>query len=176
MDSPVIVDAQPARLQKALEKAAESGVDLAIIDTPARSEQSALAAAKLADLVIIPCRPQIYDMETIPNSREIISLAGGKPALVVLNAVPPRQTRQQEALEAIQGMGMPVSPFMLGSRTAFGDSAAMGRSVLEYDPSGKAAEEVREVYKYIISIIDKSQIGEVANDSKAKARSRRRVG
>lgn len=176
MDSPVIVDAQPARLQRALEKAAESGVDLAIIDTPARSEQSALAAAKLADLVIIPCRPQIYDMETIPNSREIISLAGGKPALVVLNAVPPRQARQQEALEAIQGMGILVSPFMLGSRTAFGDSAAMGRSVLEYDPSGKAAEEVREVYKYIISIVEKSQIGEVDDESKAKTRSRRRVG
>lgn len=176
MDAPIIVDAQPARLQKALEKAAESGVDLAIIDTPARSEQSALAAAKLADLIIIPCRPQIYDMETIPNSREIISLAGGKPALVVLNAVPPRQARQQEALEAIQGMGLPVSPFMLGSRSAFGDSAAMGRSVLEYDPSGKAAEEVREVYKYIISIVEKSQTGEVDNEPKAKAQSRRRVG
>jgi chromosome partitioning protein len=175
LDAPVIVDAQPARLQRALDKAAESGVDLAIIDTPARSEQSALAAAKLADLIVIPCRPQIYDMETIPNSREIVSLAGGKPAIVVLNAVPPRQARQQEAIDAIKGLGMPVSPFMLGSRTAFGDSAAMGRSVLEYDPSGKAAEEVNKVYLYISSILDTLHKGEVDNEPNAKTKSRRRA-
>ena len=29
-------------------------MDFAVIDTPARSEQSALAAAKVADLVLIP--------------------------------------------------------------------------------------------------------------------------
>ena len=63
-DTPIVVDAQPARLSKALEKAMQGGVNLAIIDTPARSEQTALAAAKSANLIIIPCRPQIYDLET----------------------------------------------------------------------------------------------------------------
>ena len=66
-DTPIVVDAQPTRLPKALEKARQGGVDLAIIDTSARSEQSALAAAKSANLIIIPCRPQIYDLETVPQ-------------------------------------------------------------------------------------------------------------
>jgi len=57
-DGPVVIDAQPSRLAAALEKAEENGVDFAVIDTPARSEQSALAAAKVADLVLIPCRPR----------------------------------------------------------------------------------------------------------------------
>jgi chromosome partitioning protein len=39
-DTPVIVDAQPARLQSALQKAEEASVDIAIIDTPPRSEQA----------------------------------------------------------------------------------------------------------------------------------------
>jgi len=150
LEAPVIVDAQPARLVRALEKAEESGVDLALIDTPARSEQSALAAAKAADLVVIPCRPQIYDLETLPNSREIVNLAGKKPSLILLNAVPPWPGRQEEALEAAKTFEMPVCPKMLGHRAAFGDAAALGRSVLEYDSTGKAAEEVREVYKYIM--------------------------
>jgi chromosome partitioning protein len=150
LEAPVIVDAQPARLVRALEKAEENGVDLALIDTPARSEQSALAAAKAADLVVIPCRPQIYDLETLPNSREIVNLAGKKPSLVLLNAVPPWPGRQEEALEAAKTFEMPVCPKMLGHRAAFGDAAALGRSVLEYDSTGKAAEEVREVYKYIM--------------------------
>lgn len=173
LDTPIIIDAQPARLEKALQKAAESGVDLAIIDTPARSEQAALAAAKLADLILIPSRPQIYDMETIPNSREIVNLAGNKPALVVLNAVPPRAARQQEAIDAIKALGMPVASVMLGARAAFGDSAALGRSVLEYDPSGKAAEEIRQVYMYTMSLLDKKESREGANEPKAKARSGR---
>src|SRR5439155_8692569 len=55
-NGPVVIDAQPARLAAALVKAAENGVDFAVIDTPARNEQSALAAAKVAELVLIPCR------------------------------------------------------------------------------------------------------------------------
>ncbi len=79
-EGPVVIDAQPSRLAAALEKCEENGVDFAVIDTPARSEQSALAAAKVADLVLIPCRPQAYDLETIPNTKEILALAGLLPS------------------------------------------------------------------------------------------------
>src|ERR1700689_4964408 len=63
-DSPIVIDAQPSRLSAAIQKAEQNGIDLVIIDPPARSEQSALAAAGLADLIIIPCRSQAYDLET----------------------------------------------------------------------------------------------------------------
>lgn len=174
-DAPVIVDAQPARLPQALEKAAQSGVDLVLIDTPARSEQSALAAARAADLVLIPCRPQIYDLETIPASREIVALAGGKPLLVVLNAVPPRAARQDEAIRAVEALGLPVCPALIGQRAAFGDSAALGRSVLEYDPRGKAAEEIRNVYKYTSSAVEALKNGAKPHEP-SKTRSSRRTG
>ena len=39
-ETPLIIDAQPARLPNALEKAKEGGINLALIDTPARSEQA----------------------------------------------------------------------------------------------------------------------------------------
>lgn len=176
LDAPVIVDAQPARLQRAIDKAAESGVDLVIIDTPARSEQSALAAAKAADLILIPCRPQIYDLETIPASREIVALAGDKPALVILNAVPPRQSRKDGALAAVKALGVPVCPYMIGARSAFGDSAALGRSVLEYDPGGKASEEIKDIYKYTSSILAKLTSGDPTHEFQGKPRSSRRTG
>ena len=152
-DSPIIVDAQPARLPQALERARAGGVNIAIIDTPARSEQAAMAAAKAADLVIIPCRPQIYDLETLPNTREIVRLAGDKPMLALLNAVPPRSSRQEQAIEAIAAMGIDVCPAMLGSRAAFGDAAALGQTAMEFDPSGKAASEIREAYKHISRLV-----------------------
>ena len=155
--TPIVVDAQPARLHSALQRAQEGGVDLALIDTPARSEQSALAAAKVADLVLIPCRPQIYDLETIPNTKEIISLAGGKPALVILNATPPRGNRHTQAIRAVEEMGLSVCTTFFGQRAAFGDAAALGLTALEYEPGGKAADEIRLVYKAISILLDKSR-------------------
>jgi chromosome partitioning protein len=152
-DGPVVIDAQPARLAAALAKAAENGVDFAVIDTPARNEQSALAAAKAADLVLIPCRPQAYDLETIPNTREILSLAGNKPAVVVLNAVPPIGDRHEQARELLGRLQMPVCPYTLGHRAVFGDAGAVGRAAQEYDPRGKGAAEILQVYKYVLSTL-----------------------
>jgi chromosome partitioning protein len=152
-DTPIIVDAQPARLPQALERARAGGVDLAVIDTPARSEQAAMAAAKAADLVIIPCRPQIYDLETIPNTREIVSLAGEKPVIALLNAVPSRGNRHDQAIEAIQALGIQVCPVFLGQRSAFGDAAALGQTAVEFDPRSKAALEIMEAYKYISRLV-----------------------
>ena len=64
-----VIDVQPSRLQYALEAAAEQGVDLVVIDTPPRSESAALEAARVANLVVIPCRAQILDLEGIVKLR-----------------------------------------------------------------------------------------------------------
>src|SRR5262245_42706658 len=69
MDSPVVVSAQPARLPHVLASAEASGAALVLIDTPPRAEQAALAAAKAAHLILIPCRPAIYDLERSEERR-----------------------------------------------------------------------------------------------------------
>jgi protoheme ferro-lyase len=63
----VIVDAQPARLHSALQKAEEASVNVAIINTPPRFEQAPLAATKDVSLMAIPCRMQFCQIETIPR-------------------------------------------------------------------------------------------------------------
>lgn len=156
-DSPIVIDAQPSRLSAALQKAEQNGIDLVIIDTPARSEQSALAAAGVADLIIIPCRPQAYDLETVPNTRKLLALADNRPALVILNAVPAQGNRQEQARQALDQMGMHVCPHTIGARASFGDAGALGQTPEEYDPGSKAAEEIRKVYKYISRILAKEE-------------------
>jgi chromosome partitioning protein len=156
-DSPIVIDAQPSRLSAALQKAEQNGIDLVIIDTPARSEQSALAAAGVADLIIIPCRPQAYDLETVPNTSKLLALADNRPALVILNAVPAQGNRQEQARQALDQMGMHVCPHTIGARASFGDAGALGQTPEEYDPAGKAAEEIRKVYKYIYRVLAKEE-------------------
>jgi len=148
-DSPIVIDAQPSRLSAA-----------------ARSEQSALAAAGIADLIIIPCRSQAYDLETVPNTAKLLALADNKPALVVLNAVPAQGNRQEQARQALDQMGMHVCPHTIGARASFGDAGALGQTPEEYDPGSKAAEEIRKVYKYISRILAKE---ETSNEQKAKS-------
>ena len=53
----------------------------------------------------------------------------------------------------------------------------MGQAPLEYEPSGKAAQEMREVYKYTMSVIDKQKKAGAARVRKEEiARSKRAAG
>src|ERR1700722_3376034 len=116
-DSPIVIDAQAARLANALAKAKEGGIDLVIIDTPPRSAEAALAAAKVADLIVMPIRAQMYDLETIPNTLELIATANAGrpkpiPLTVILNAIPSRGTRHEQARESLEAVGLSICSTM----------------------------------------------------------------
>ena len=59
--APVVVSAQAARLAEVLTTAREHGAVLCLIDTAPHAEAPALAAARAADLVLVPCRASILD-------------------------------------------------------------------------------------------------------------------
>jgi chromosome partitioning protein len=145
---PVVVSAQASRLAKVLEAAEEQGAVLAILDTAPHSENSALAAVRSADLILIPCRPAILDLRAIGDTVDLIKLAQ-KSATVVLNAVPPRGSLAKEAQEAIAGYEISVAPISVGQRAAFSHSLTEGKVAQEYEPTGKAAEEIKELYMWI---------------------------
>ena len=164
---PVVIDVQPSRLQYAIGAAAEKGVDLVVIDTPPRSESAALEAARIANLVVIPCRAQILDLETVPATQQLLALAGNPPAVAILSAVPPRGARAAQARRAIARFGLPVCPHTLGHRAAWGDANALGLTVTEYPPRGRAAEEIRHVALWLTRALAEPEIlkGASANAS-----------
>ncbi len=162
-ETPIIIDAQPGRLLTTLEKAEQGGVDIVIIDTPPLFGNAALTAAKAADLILIPCKPQIFDIETMPDMKQLLDLAGDKPTLAILNAIKSKGTRHVQAKAALENFGIPVCPITIGDRVAFGDAALLGQSVIEYEPNGKAATEILDTFKYILSIVTFQISGEVCN-------------
>jgi len=150
----LVFDSQPPRLPNALQTAREHGIDIVLVDTPPRSADAALAAAREADLVLIPCRPQYYDLETIPAVADILKLAGKKQSLAVLNAIPIRGDRHHQARRALEGQGIPVCPQTFADRRAFGDAGALGLSALELDPECKAAREIQLAFKHVSRLLD----------------------
>ena len=158
-ESPVVISAQAARLPRMLDAAEGEGADLVVIDTAPRAEQAALAAAKAADLVLIPCRPAIYDLETVMTTVELVRLAQQHtPLLCVLNGVPPRGARQQQARDVLTDLGVPVCPASIGHRAAIDHAAALGLSAQEYEPNGKAASEISAVYSFTINLVNSSTL------------------
>ena len=156
-DAPVVISAQPSRLPHALDAVAERGADLVVIDTAPRAEQGALATARAADLVLVPCRPAIYDLETVLTTADLVRLAErDTPLLCVLNGVPPRGTREQQAREILGRLGIPVCPASIGHRAVIDHAAAVGLSAQEYEPRGKAAAEIGAAYASIAELVNSS--------------------
>ena len=135
----------PARLEAALRQAAAEGYGLAVLDTAPAADQAALQAARAADLVLVPVRCSILDLDAMGSSLDLCTLAR-KPALVVLNAAPIRSRVVQEAAETVTGMGGTVAASIVRERVALRHALVDGRVAAEFEPGGTAAEEIAALY------------------------------
>src|SRR5450432_2378483 len=147
-EAPEVVSGQAARLAVLIEAAQTNGADVLILDTAPNADQTALRAAQLADVVLIPCRAATFDLEAIQATLTLSQLAQ-KPSYVVLNAIPPRSGIGREAAEGLIGQGAQVAPTMLSQRAAFAHGVIDGRTAQEFEPDGKAAEEVGALYAWL---------------------------
>src|SRR5271168_5302420 len=60
---PEVISGQAVRLPAMVATAKENGADLLVLDTAPNADQAASYAAKIADLVLIPCRAAAFDLE-----------------------------------------------------------------------------------------------------------------
>jgi len=141
----VMADAD--QLAGLLHKAKAGGIDLTIIDTAPHSNASAAIAARLADYVLIPCRPARFDLDAIASTVDI-ARAANTPAAIVINAAP-RGRLAEEARAALMGKGITVIETVLHQRAAYSHAVIDGRSVHEYEPKGAAAAEIDDLYHHI---------------------------
>lgn len=151
--NPKVTSCQASRLGHQLERFRSKGIGLTFIDTAPHSEAVSLAAARAADLVLIPLRPAIFDLRAIAMTIDLIGVAK-VPAYAVLNAVPPRGSLANEAAEAILSYGLSLAPVRIAQRSAFVHSLTHGQAISEYEPSGKGNAEVSELFAWVSSILE----------------------
>ena len=73
----------------------------------------------------------------------------GKPAWVLLNAVPPHGKVGVEATVALHQGGVQVVPLVLHHLVAFSHAVTDGHAAQEYDPRGRAAAEVSALFAWL---------------------------
>ena len=139
------------RLRDGLSAAEEKGFDLAIVDTPPAAGSEALTAAEAADLILVPCRPSLLDIDAIRRTAQLIR-ATGLPAFAVINAAPHSATTLlADTRRLIADKGLPIAPVVLRERGAYRAAWPLGKAVTEIEPRGKAAEEVSELKNWVFA-------------------------
>jgi chromosome partitioning protein len=133
-----------------LKKAKRDGVEWVFIDTPPNVSVSVVEAIEAATLVIIPCRPGLFDInavqETIGYARQART-----PYAVVLNAAPPKRQDVEAAAvtaarECLGRLQVPVWGGQITHRANFSLALTEGEGVKEYDSDSYSTAEIGRLW------------------------------
>ena len=150
-ESPHVEFLTERRLPEGLKAAEKGKFELVIIDTPPAAGPQAFTAAQSADLILIPCRPSLVDLDAIRRTAQLVKSAGVQ-AFVIFNAAPHSATTLLEDARAIvEGVGLTAAPVVLRERSAYRASWPLGRTVTESEPKGKAAREMSELKDWVLA-------------------------
>ncbi|MEJ1158352.1 ParA family partition ATPase [Prosthecomicrobium sp. N25] len=120
--------------------------DVVVVDTPPKADSDTRYSLEEATLVVVPIQPSPLDLWATRATLEMAAKEG-RPALLVLNRVPPRTSLTAEMTDAIAQFGATLAEPRLGNRVAFAASMGSGLTVLESDRGSKAAAEAYAVAK-----------------------------
>lgn len=145
--TPALVQVQSS-LAETLDVLRESGVKTVMIDTPPSVGAEVAEAIAVSDLVIVPCKPSPDDLRAVVRTMDAVTRAG-KPMVFVINMTKPRTRLTAEAAVALSQHGTVAGTFV-ADRTDYAAAKADGLTAQELDPDGKAAQEMQDLWKYVV--------------------------
>jgi chromosome partitioning protein len=152
-ETPLLIQSASGDIKEHLEVCRADGVDWVIIDTEPNIDTSAVHAARVSDLVVIPARPSVLDLEAIGGTVELVQ-GIRKQAVVILNQAPSRSGMTDEARAALAGYGLSICPVAVSNRIAFSRALIDGQVAKEIEPNGKATLEVRQSWHWILKLLN----------------------
>jgi chromosome partitioning protein len=148
-------DALPLRtvernISDVLKAAKRDKVEWVFVDTPPNASLGVAEAIEAATLLIIPCRPGIFDLdavqETISMAREVRT-----PYAVVINGAPPKRGSAESAAVAsardcLDKLQIPVWGGQVTHRASYSLALAYGEGAHEYDAHDSSATEIARLW------------------------------
>jgi len=133
-----------------LKKAKRDGVEWVFIDTPPNISVGVIDAIQSSTLVIIPCRPVVFDIVAV---QETIGFAcrARTPYAVVLNGAPPKRQDVESPLvtyarECLAELKTPVWGGQITQRASFSLALAEDESVKEYEVDCHSTTEIARLW------------------------------
>jgi chromosome partitioning protein len=153
--TPDCVEIQDSQqISQAITAADRQGFDLVFIDTPGRDDPINARVISVADFCLIPCRPAMADMRAQRPTVDVVKRLE-KGGGFVLMQTPARGPRFREAQRGLGVYGLPVAPTSIVYRQSYNDAYAAGMGVTEFEPGGKASEEIAALWQWVKTKIGK---------------------
>lgn len=150
--TPAVFYSEVSNVQAVLKKAQAKGFDLVLIDTAPSHSADTAKVAQLADFSLIPSRPAVFDIDAISNTTRLLSQLSVNAA-IVLNACPVGRGGENslttEVRKSLNDSEYPVCPVSVTQRAAFTHALIDGRAVNEFEPTGKAAKEIQNLWNWV---------------------------
>lgn len=147
---PPVVGGDNTQLQREVPQL-EASFDVIFIDGAAQVQEMVVSAVKAADFVLIPVQPSMADLWAVDELVELIDVRreitdGALKAAFVVS----RQKKNTNLAGAIsrplEDRGLPVLEGRTSDLVAYAEALSFGSTVLDYEPSSTAAQEIRDVY------------------------------
>lgn len=166
-ETPVVRDVNYNRLPHVIEAMRSAGCDLVILDCPPVHRDIADEAIRAADMVLIPTRAEALDIRAMTQTVRLVQQLNKRPA-VALTFCPPSGAELDQAREIVAKLGADLAP-SINQRKAFSRAQQEGMTAQEYEPTGKAAQEIQQLYAYSAIAL----YGKESANGKGKTQSRR---
>jgi chromosome partitioning protein len=156
-EGPMVIGAPSAeKLERELDQLGAS-YDAVVIDGSAQLKGATGSIVKISDLVLIPIQPSPADIWATENIVELIEerqeVVGQPAAGFVLNCVVAGTNIANDVNEILSEFDLPV----LGRfhrRVAFVEALVTGETPLTYEPGGKAAQEIEDLYNASLDALE----------------------
>ncbi|QJR80036.1 AAA family ATPase [Alteromonas pelagimontana] len=132
--------------------------DFVVIDCGGQDNLALRSSMAVADHILIPLRPKRRDLKTVPHMEDVLSTCkmvnpNMNAAFVITQcpSLPSLASRILEAKEVCRSFEVPVLNSVTFSRNMYDDSEESGMSVIESEPTGKAAIEIRSIIDELLA-------------------------
>lgn len=130
--------------------------DYVILDGSAKVERLTGTAVRVSDLVLVPIRPSPADLWGVADLVSAVHRSA-TPAAFVISQQVTGTLLASEVAAALAEYELPVLKARTGQRQAYAQAMTAGLSVLDFEPRGKAAAEIRAIAEEITNAMSNNE-------------------
>jgi len=130
--------------------------DAIIIDGAPRSYEVARSAIAAADMILIPVQPSGADFwasrETVSLVKESHGFKDTQKSAFVISRRIGRSVLSREINDALAEFALPILAASTTQRVIYAEAMTAGRTVIEQQPDGAAADEIRAILTELVGV------------------------
>jgi chromosome partitioning protein len=155
LDKPLYASLILSELKDKAQALREAGASYLFIDTAPSIGAVNADVFALADLILIPLNPTPADLRALVKGLSLVKQSG-KPFSFVLARVRANLKNNQGAAIALEALGL-VLPTRMHERVIYAETFAHGKTALEIEPKGVAAQEITALWQAVKAKLEENE-------------------